>query len=163
MNHKHLTDAELAEHDREADHAWRAMGGDVWSAMKQRCYNPKNKKYRLYGALGVTVCDLWRNSFKNFITYMGPRPGPGYSIDRYPNKAGNYEPGNCRWATDVEQNTNRSINNELSFAGKTQCISAWARETGINYTTIHERLRRGWSVKRALLTPTQPLLEGPGA
>ena len=155
MNHKHLTDAELAEHDREADHAWRAMGGDVWSAMKQRCYNPKNKKYRLYGALGVTVCDLWRNSFKNFITYMGPRPGPGYSIDRYPNKAGNYEPGNCRWATRVQQQQNTSKNRMVTYEGRTQCLREWAKEIGMGEKTLSYRLDAGWSVHDALTTPAK--------
>jgi hypothetical protein len=75
--------------------------------MKYRCYNPAAQSYQYYGALGVTVCERWRSDFAAFLHDMGPRPGPGYSIDRFPNNSGNYEPGNCRWATAKEQARNR--------------------------------------------------------
>lgn len=71
--------------------------------MRDRCRNPKAKSWHLYGALGVTVCERW-NSFTNFLEDMGERP-PGTSIDRI-NPAGNYEPGNCRWADRKTQNNN---------------------------------------------------------
>lgn len=69
----------------------------VWSTMRQRCSNPKNAKYPLYGGRGIVVCDRW-NDFALFLADMGPRPSPRYSIDRFPNNDGNYEAGNCRWA-----------------------------------------------------------------
>ena len=150
MNTRKFTDAQRAERKRAQDKAWRAMGGDVWSHLKQRCYNPKDKKYRLYGAQGVTVCARWRHSFKNFLSDMGERPGPGYSIDRYPDRTGNYKPGNCRWATDVQQNRNRDFNHDITHNGRTQCVSAWAQEIGVSHSTIGERLRRGWSEHRAV-------------
>lgn len=77
-----------------------------WQAMKTRCHNPKNHKYKAYGAKGVTVCDRWKDSFEAFLADMGERP-PRTTIDRFPNKTGNYEPGNCRWATPAQQSANR--------------------------------------------------------
>ena len=76
-----------------------------WCAMHQRCRNPKNATYRHYGGRGITVCERWA-TFTNFLADMGVRPH-GTSLDRYPNRDGNYEPGNCRWATAKEQRSNR--------------------------------------------------------
>lgn len=76
----------------------------IWAAMIQRCTNPKNRDWRLYGARGITVCDRWR-IFENFLADMGPRP-PGLSIDRIDND-GPYELANCRWATPLQQAHNK--------------------------------------------------------
>lgn len=81
----------------------------TWTQMINRCENERNNAYSRYGARGITVCDRWRHSFENFLADMGERP-PGTSIDRYPDRGGNYEPGNCRWATPQEQNRNTSTN-----------------------------------------------------
>jgi hypothetical protein len=80
---------------------------NAWKNMKQRCNNSKRKDYVNYGGRGIKVCDRWLNSFINFYKDMGSKPGPEYSIDRYPNNDGNYEPSNCRWATSTEQNRNK--------------------------------------------------------
>ena len=77
-----------------------------WSAMKERCFNKNSKAYKSYGGRGITVCDRWRNSYKNFIEDVGLRPSNNHSIDRVDNDK-NYEPGNCRWATRSEQQKNK--------------------------------------------------------
>jgi hypothetical protein len=79
----------------------------IWRGMKDRCGNPNAPKYNLYGGRGIVVCERWAQSFETFLAYMGKRPSPKHSIDRYPNGDGNYEPGNVRWATPSEQNSNR--------------------------------------------------------
>lgn len=77
-----------------------------WSGMLTRCRNPNATGYERYGALGVVVCERWLK-FENFLADMGKRPTKAHTLDRFPNKHGNYEPGNCRWATKVEQQANR--------------------------------------------------------
>lgn len=85
----------------------------TWAGLAQRCYNPNSRAYRWYGAKGVIVCDRWRHSFHNFVTDMGERPGPEYSLDRI-NSKGNYEPENCRWVTWDIQTANKVYNGRIS-------------------------------------------------
>lgn len=126
-----------------------------YGAMLQRCYNPNVPNYKDYGAKGVTVCERWRTSFDNFYADMGPRPSAKYSLDRYPNYAGNYEPGNVRWATDEQQARNRADNIRVIWNDRVITLAEYAAERGLNAQMLIKRLRRGWSVEHALLAPAK--------
>lgn len=89
----------------------------VWEGMIQRCTNPNSFGYERYGGRGIKVCERWRD-FGNFIADMKSRPNIEYSIERI-NGNGNYEPGNCKWATKTEQQRNLGIfkSNKSGHAG----------------------------------------------
>lgn len=121
-----------------------------WDRMKQRCHNPKDVSYYKYGAKGIEVCDRWRNSFTAFLKDMGTAPSPNHTIDRFPNKTGNYEPGNCRWATPIEQQRNRTNNRIIKAFGSEKTLSEWAEYSGIPKQTISGRLKAGWPINTAV-------------
>lgn len=117
--------------------------------MRARCRNPKHIDFQNYGGRGIKVCDRWLHSFENFLADMGERP-PGMSIDRHPNKDGDYEPGNCRWATPTEQARNTRRNRMITIEGKTACISEWSEESGVSTALIWHRLNKGWEPQAAV-------------
>jgi hypothetical protein len=121
----------------------------VWNSMKQRCNDPKAVSYKYYGAKGIRV--EWE-SFEEFERDMRDNWKAGLTIDRI-NSSGNYSKDNCRWATAAEQARNTSRNVWIEFNGKRQVLEDWANEVGIKPMTIAARLKRGWSVERALTTP----------
>lgn len=125
----------------------------AWHGMRQRCENPKNRRYPHYGGRGIVVCSAWREGFSNFLADMGMRPSPDHSLDRKDND-GNYEPGNCRWATDLEQCHNRSNSVKLTHEGRTATLEEWARDTGISRPLLRKRLAAGWPAAKALYTPS---------
>ena len=131
---------------------------DIWRMMIKRCADPDDKHYHNYGGRGISVCRRWRASYRHFLADMGPRPSKGYSIERQDND-GNYEPGNCSWSTKREQDRNKRTNHWLTFNGQTLIITDWARLVGVRANVISARLKKGWSVERALTTP---LLSRPG-
>lgn len=125
----------------------------IWCKMRDRCHNPNCRDYVRYGGRGITIDPAWDN-FEQFLEDMGLRPSPEHSIDRKNNELG-YSAANCRWATAQEQALNRRSNVPMTYAGKTQTMSAWAKELGVPYTCFHERMRHGWSVEEILSTPVQ--------
>lgn len=124
----------------------------AWSKLKSRCLNASDKAYKYYGGRGIKVCERWACLFENFYEDMGPRPSEKHSIDRI-NGDGDYEPGNCRWASRTVQNRNRKCNRFIEFNGKTQCISEWEAELGFPPRRVSDRLSKGWTESMALSTP----------
>ncbi len=119
----------------------------TWKDMRARCSNPKNKRYHRYGGRGITICERW-NEFANFLADMGSRP-PLMTLDRKDND-GNYEPGNCRWATSKEQaRTNYQLRPLTAFS-ETLPLSEWAAKAGMARSTLRKRLDAGMSVTAAL-------------
>lgn len=121
-----------------------------WKGMIQRCLNPNNPGYYNYGGRGLTVCKRWLD-YQGFLEDMGEKP-PGLTIERKDNN-GNYEVGNCRWATRAEQTRNTRSNRMFTINGFTGCISELARLFGHPPKRVVDRLREGWSPEKAFLTP----------
>jgi hypothetical protein len=124
--------------------------------MKQRCDNPNNPKFSVYGGRGIKVCERWRESYEAFLEDVGRRPSPLHSLDRR-DVNGHYEPSNVRWVTMLEQQNNRQKNRMITAFGQTLTAREWARRTGIGYYTLCQRVyRAGWSPEVALTDPVRP-------
>jgi len=124
----------------------------LWHGIIERCENSTNGSYKNYGAKGITICEEWHNyeNFKNWALNNGYKEG--LSIDRIDNNKG-YYPENCRWVTFIKQQNNKKDNHYITYNGKTQSISDWARELGTKYYTIHARIKRGWTEEEAISIP----------
>lgn len=123
----------------------------VWRSMIQRCVDQNVPAFKNYGGRGIKVCARWSDNFLNFLSDMGQRPA-GKSIDRI-NVDGDYEPGNCRWATVMEQAQNKRNSRLVTLNGVTKCATAWAREIGMSEFLLFYRLNAGWSDEKALTFP----------
>ena len=134
----------------------------AYRAMKNRCYNANVDAYPNYGGRGIKVCDRWLGyyGFQNFMSDMGPRPESKtkeskratFSLDRI-DVDGDYSPENCRWADWGTQENNKTSNIFLELNGEKHTITEWSRKLGIKKTTICARLKRGYSVEKALQKP----------
>lgn len=124
----------------------------TWRNLKDRCLNPKNPRNKNYAKRGISVCARWRNSYENFLADMGRAPSANHSIERRDNN-GNYEPGNCYWATAYDQNNNMTKNIVITHNGTTKTLSQHCKDLKLRYGTIHMRINSyGWTVQRALST-----------
>lgn len=123
-----------ATHGRSSDPLYK-----VWAAAKQRCTNPRDRRYADYGGRGIVMCERWLRSFEAFVSDMGECP-PGKTLDRRDND-GPYSPENCRWATPVEQQRNRRSSILVEHGGETISLSELARRYGVALTGILYRMR----------------------
>ena len=116
----------------------------IWQDMVRRCHRARGSDKRDYADRGIAVCGRWRRSFADFYADMGPRPSPQHSIERKDND-GNYEPGNCCWATDFIQKRNRSNNVWIEAFGQRMVLADWSRQSGLSRRAIKYRLDAGFS------------------
>lgn len=121
----------------------------VWVDMKARCYNPLAPGYENYGGRGIRVSEAWIKSFTIFFEHIGSKPEPSYSIERV-DVNGNYEPGNVKWASKKEQANNRRSNIFFTIDGETKTLKQWCDLKGLNYKTVHARIKRGVPFLEAL-------------
>lgn len=133
---------------------WRTKAYESWSGMMSRCYKPHDISFQNYGARGIAVCERWHD-FANFYADMGDRPA-GVSLDRI-DVDGNYEPGNCRWATAKEQGRNTRVNRLISLDGQMKPVTQWAEEVGVPAYVVFARLNLGWPPERAVRHPVRKL------
>ncbi len=113
----------------------------AWIEMRRRCIDQRRNNWKDYGGRGITFCDRW-DSFFNFLSDMGICPD-SMELERKDHN-GNYEPSNCKWATEEQQQNNRRSNIFLTINGTTLSISQWARYHGISPRTAAQRIRYGW-------------------
>jgi hypothetical protein len=125
---------------------------NIWRAMRQRCSNPKCINYKNYGGKGVQVCTEWED-FQTFYDWAMLNGYAEYlTIDRV-DVNGNYEPSNCRWVSYKVQANNKRNSKFLELNGVSHTIAEWGDITGIPKGTIWLRLKKGWSVERAITEP----------
>jgi len=124
----------------------------IWAGMKTRCTNSTAPEYSLYGGRGVKICERWEN-FVYFYQDMGRCPSPKHSLDRFPDKNGNYEPNNCRWATSTEQIRNRRNTIMVTYKEITKPLIEWCEDFGLRYRFTYRRIKAGRSAEDAFFSP----------
>ncbi len=134
---------------------------NIWRKMIFRCHDKLSKDYQRYGGRGISVCKRWRygqggrHGYDCFMEDVGERPSKKHSIDRK-NNLGPYCKSNCKWVTSMDQGANKRNNILMTFNGKTQHLSAWARELSIRNDTLRHRfVVSGWSAEKAITTPVK--------
>ena len=125
----------------------------VFVHMKERCYNPNDKRYEDWGGRGIQICDEWLSDPETFVRWSIENGyDEGLTIDRVDNN-GNYCPENCRWVTKAENNQNRRSSRYYTYNGKTQNLQKWCDEYNASRSMVNKRLQLGWEFDKALLTP----------
>lgn len=129
----------------------------IYEAMKQRCYNENHNHYKNYGGRGISVCDEWKNSFEAFQRWaIHNGYNENLTIDRI-NINGNYDPQNCRWITNFEQQQNRTNSHIVKYKGEKFTISQLARKSNMKPNVIERRLKSGWDIETAINQPIRKL------
>lgn len=126
----------------------------IWNDIKSRTGNPNNKRYNRYGGRGIELCKEWENfeTFQQWALENGYRED--LTIDRIDNNKG-YSPKNCRWTTKAQQNRNKGDNIILEYNGQRKILADWAKEKGLTYACLKNRIKRGWTTEQAIETPPQ--------
>ncbi len=129
--------------DKKHGHGRQGQSSEYKSyhAAKGRCENPKDARYADYGGRGI---EFRFHDFTELLDYLGYKPSPEYTIDRYPDNDGHYEKGNVRWATEEQQQRNRRNTIPLIVDGVSHLIVEWAEITGIDAKAMYARRKKGW-------------------
>ncbi len=143
-----LSEVSKARQTKHGDGHSRLNG--VWTNMKQRCYNPSRVDYEEYGQRGITVCDEWKNDYAAFRDWAiangyDPQAKRGQCTIERIDVNGNYEPSNCRIATQKEQCNNLRKNILIEIDGRTQTLKQWADESGLDEAKIRYRYHHGYT------------------
>jgi hypothetical protein len=126
----------------------------VWCRMKGCTSSPSHQDFKYYGERGIVVCEEWQR-FETFYAWaVSNGYQRGLTIDRIDSTRG-YCPSNCQWITLSEQQGKRRDSIMVEINGKTQCLSYWCKELGMNWHTVHSRIKKGWTPEKALLTPLE--------
>ena len=120
----------------------------TWISMKTRCNNPNYNLYKDYGGRGIKICDKWNNEYEVFLKDMGRKPRKNYTIERIDNN-GDYCKENCKWISKSEQNRNKRTS--IVFNG--EIATEAQKRMGMSRHTIHQRIKNGWSIEKAFITP----------
>ena len=138
----------------------------TWNEMMRRCYDPKRKCFKDYGAKGISVCESLRSSCAALLCVIGERPSTEHSIDRIENNHG-YTCGsfseclsngwkmNIRWATRLVQSRNRNFVHRVTINGETKTVPEWSEASGVKYRTIKARMAKG-KTGVELILPVNP-------
>ena len=142
---KEITRARVTKHGKTDTRQFT-----IWKHIKERCYQPKCPKYKNYGGRGIIMCDNWRNNFKAFYEWsLANGYADNLTIDRI-NNNGNYEPSNCRWVSQTEQQNNRNNNRIIIYEGHRYTAAQLAKKYKIPYKLFMGRLYNNWSVEQAI-------------
>lgn len=133
----------------------------AWGQIKYRCYCDRSRQYKHYGAVGISMCEEWRNDFMAFYNWSIENGwAKGLVIDRFPNMYGNYEPSNCRWVSQTLNNRNKKTNIYITISGVTKCLAEWAEDKGLRYKVLYMRVKTNWPVDRYFDPPNSRLKNG---
>lgn len=126
---------------------------NIWCGMLTRCSNPNIKAWGRYGGRGIKVCERWQ-VFENFLSDMGQPPTDSHTIERT-NNDGDYEPGNCIWLELPKQAANTRRTRKFQYGDKYLTLQEIAERSGVSRDMLHWRLKRGFTLERAISQPSR--------